>query len=476
MNKELSIDVPKSTDIEKAVLYFMIFQENMDLFHLLKSDDFYDPRNKKIFGGIKILVAKRIPVDFRTITNYFSSEEIDKKNKETIPYLLTQIGSEDCRGKTNYDIHDIEQYINILQELRIKRNYHSRALMILEGLKNNYDLPSLRKISDSFSNDKINLGKLTTMSSIHIDDISWFWQDWLACGYVTMIGGRSGIGKSYITLSIVQRFLQKKNWGDGSENKTIPRKVLWIEGEAGQRVNALRMKKLGIDSDKVVFPTDDPYEMINLHDDSIRQKIENIAKSNDIGLLVFDSLRGLTRGDENDSSNAEVVQWIANLATKCELPVILVHHVGKQKKMYEEEPSIIRSFDDMRGTSAYIQYCRIVVGLDDPCPDSNVKRLRILKSNIGNYPDPIGIVLTDEGVYWTKDNLPFSKVNKHSVCVTFLRDILSSGLPVDTKIIYERADALGIKRATLYRSADSLGVDKRGSSWILRERRYVNEG
>jgi putative DNA primase/helicase len=147
-----------------------------------------------------------------------------------------------------------------------------------------------------------------------IGPIQWRWKNWLPQGMLTIIAGELGVGKSIMALRIAACFLRGDPWPDGTPYTGETGAVLWCEAEAAQAINLSRAKAWGLPLDRIYTPFEDPMVDILLDDPNHREAIATVARREEVLLIVVDSLRGATRGDENSSETIAITKWLAELA------------------------------------------------------------------------------------------------------------------------------------------------------------------
>ena len=125
--------------------------------------------------------------------------------------------------------------------------------------------------------------------------------------------------------------------------------------------------------------------------------------------------------------------------------------------------------EDLSGSGHITAMARVVLGLHvvqtGPKFDPNGPReLKMLKTNLGPYEDPLGFEfspLHPKGVYlrWLDGSPePFVPPTKANNCSDWLIGILAeSGEPLPPKEIVEMAKQEGYSRPTVYRARNSLG-------------------
>ena len=226
--------------------------------------------------------------------------------------------------------------------------------------------------------------------------ISWTWQNWIPNGFVTLIVGHIGSGKSILAAHLDRIIIEGGTFPDGTiyqpQPDNSPRRGLFCDTESAQAINAERMKAwnvgdlmrhplpLGEDG----IPTD-----ISLEDRVHRAAIEAAAHDRAIRVVTIDSLSGGHTQDECTGTVGQFVKWFAGISMATGKPCDMVHHLRKLN--YEQiKAGYEINLHDIRGHSSIGQYARVIIAVDHPDPRSEYDRIRVIKSNIGIIPDPIG--------------------------------------------------------------------------------------
>jgi energy-coupling factor transporter ATP-binding protein EcfA2 len=281
----------------------------------------------------------------------------------------------------------------------------------------------------------------------------WDWNQWIARGYLTMVVGMSGIGKSNLLLRICGCYTNGWDWPDGS--KYIGKKcfVLWCEGEAAQSLNLTRAKNMGLDISRILTPFSDPFIDFDMEKVQHNRALSNLAHHKEVGLIVLDSYSGIHAGDENSSDMNRNIYFLARLTRDTQKSCILSHHLRKKGQF---EGNIV-TLDRVRGSSAIPQTARVVIAIDQPNPKSPIKRLNVIKSNLSAFPKPIGFKINEKGVQFVSAPLEQVKKSELGHCKYFLSKLLANG-PVDAEVGLKAADDEGLGKRTLDEAKKQLGI------------------
>ncbi len=292
--------------------------------------------------------------------------------------------------------------------------------------------------------------------------IAWSWEGWLPDGFLTILAGRSGEGKSILALRIAACFLQGWNWPDGKPFTGEPGAIIWAESEASQAVNLERATSWGLPKDKIYTPLEDP--LMDVHLPEHAGSLANIAMRPEVKLIVMDSLSGASRGNEDKSEQTiPLVKFLAELARDIKKPLILTHHLRK-RSLFDTDTI---DLDRLRGSSAIAQFARMIWALDRPdAAKKEHKRLSVIKSNLARFPDPIGMVIDEKGVSFGEAPESPRLETTSDRAIELLRTICQHEPQPYSKIAAEFEGA-GISEATLKRTKTKLNIvsTKRADGW-----------
>jgi len=296
-------------------------------------------------------------------------------------------------------------------------------------------------------------------------NVTWLWPGHIPYGHVTLIVGETGIGKSWLSASLIASFLGVRPWPDGTQSAGEGN-VLLLETEQMRGAYAERLAELGVPDDKVLLlPTPDGLDVPNelYTPDLIADEGRIIAfcSRHNVGLIVVDSLSGGHDLDENSAQMRVVLQALARIAATLGIPVVVVHHT--RKKSAFEAAKI--TLDRVRGSSAIVQYGRVVFGLWKPDGAGQAVRVDCLKSNFAKPFESFGFVISD-GVAFVAAPEEERQPTAVDKAVEFLRAKLRKG-PMSFNELLELAESEGISRTTLYRAKDVLNVVAAKGQWAL---------
>jgi energy-coupling factor transporter ATP-binding protein EcfA2 len=286
--------------------------------------------------------------------------------------------------------------------------------------------------------------------------IEWEWGGWIPRGFLTLLVGESGVGKSILALHFCALFLGAQGlWPDSTDFGGATGDVLWVEAEAAQWLNWERARSWGLPVERIRTPFADPLHEVQLENPAHRRAIERAARQPEVRFAVVDSLSGASQGDENSIEILSVVKWLAALARDAGKAILLLHHLRKPGLLDASGRSELAR---VRGHSSIVQPTRVVLALDTPDPlDPETRRLRVVKNNIGPLPQPLGLRITGQGVLFCEAPQAPRRVSALEQAVETLKAILAGG-PQLAHDIQDELNALDISWRTARRAKEKMGV------------------
>jgi putative DNA primase/helicase len=292
--------------------------------------------------------------------------------------------------------------------------------------------------------------------------VCWSWPGWLPIGMLTILAGESGSGKSALALRLAGCYLRGDPWPDGKPFDGDLGGVLWCEAEAAQALNLDRGKKWGLPLDRI-YNHRDPLDDLQLDNPEHLAAMARVAQNPDVRLIVVDSLRGANKRDENSSDTMAVVQWLAQLARDTGKPLLLTHHLRKRSITDNETVEL----DRLRGSSAIVQPARVIWALDIPdAQQREVKRLKVVKSNLAKFPEPVGMTIDEDGVKFVKAPVAPHVETVRDRAADLLLALLADG-PMEATEILGEFDQAGISERTMKEAKKSLAINsvRKGKVW-----------
>lgn len=297
-----------------------------------------------------------------------------------------------------------------------------------------------------------------------IGPIEWDWPGWLAKGFLHILVGEVGNGKSTIALRIGGVYLIGLDWPDGTPYEGPLACVVWCEAEAGQAMNLSRAALMDLPMDKIYSPLGDPLGDFRMNNPDHMARLAYMAALPQVKLIIVDSLSGADPTAEKSTEDAKNVNWLAALARDTQKPIILTHHLRK-RGMFDTEGDV--SLDRVRGISTILQYARVIWAIDTPnLEDKDTKRLSVIKSNLAKKPEPIGFTIDDEITFTEAPGKPKVETLQDRG-VDLLLSLLAKG-PISAAQAEKDFMGAGMSRRTMFDAKKALSVTsiKRGDTWL----------
>ncbi len=299
------------------------------------------------------------------------------------------------------------------------------------------------------------------------DDTTWLWKPWFAEGYLSMLCGRPGIGKSMVAAWFATIILKGGVWPDGTEHIVAPcdnpdghiqgecscPTVMWIDTEGTQKLLIQRFKEMGTPMSQVFYPTGDrpedgDFPIIDLAKQKWRDEVHGLALDERPTWCFIDSLRGAHTAKEKDEGDMQaLLSWAAAITRDMGCGWTFTHHL--RKSMPGESREI--ELDEVRGSGTIVAMMRTVVALDKPDPRADALRLHVIKNNLERIPEPLGLELAATG----GAPVPVSEAPRAQRAETlteracdFLESRLKDGPRTPDEIYYE-AKQIGISERTV---------------------------
>lgn len=284
--------------------------------------------------------------------------------------------------------------------------------------------------------------------------LEWDWESWLAKGFLHILVGQTGEGKSRLALRVAATYLTELDWPDGTPYEGARGSIGWAEAEAGQAMNRDRAKAMGLNTDNILSPLSNPLDDFRLSIPVHQAKLAELAMRPDVKMIVVDSLSGADPTAEKSTEDAKSINWLAALARDCQKPILLTHHLRK-RGMLDTEGEV--DLDRVRGISTILQYARVIWAIDTPdLTNKDTKRLSVIKSNLAKKPKPIGFTINDTIEFTDAPEKP-----RNETRVGQAADLLLALLEKEPKgaaEILDEFEQAGFSKSGLYRAKDALGV------------------
>ncbi|MCW3797372.1 AAA family ATPase [Sphingomonas sp. BN140010] len=230
--------------------------------------------------------------------------------------------------------------------------------------------------------------------------IDWLWTGWIPQGYITILAGESGAGKSTVLADIAARVTTGRPWpGERLDALRVPGRVLWLGSEDSvEEMTVPRLMACGAALDNVTaidgvalagkrttFSMQDDLEEVS--------RLLGAAKveQRPFAMLVIDPVTSYLPGqklrkvDLNDSGQMRTIlePWLA-LAQQHNIAIVCVTHFAKDTSR--------QMMHRVLGSGAFVATCRslcVVIerqATEDFEPEPNEKLMLQVKTNLPEDP------------------------------------------------------------------------------------------
>lgn len=200
-------------------------------------------------------------------------------------------------------------------------------------------LRRVRKVADDDNKPKLlNVGNLLSTYLIDFKEPEWIFKDFIRKGDQVLISGRTGEGKSLVTM------LMSKAIGEGKPfgflGNSVARNILYLDAENDTYLISVRLKRLsnsdGLRNVKYWWGSEDPDYTLNICDPADQQLIIDYIKENDIHTVVFDNIFALTLMDDYMSTQEyqSAIKPLVLTLKKMKVTGIFLHHLNKKDEEY----------------------------------------------------------------------------------------------------------------------------------------------
>lgn len=310
------------------------------------------------------------------------------------------------------------------------------------------------------------------MANVQAKPIDWLWPHRFPRRMVSVLAGKPGEGKSFLTVDMAARVSTGRAWPDGSP--CLLGDTLLVSGEDDPAtVLRPRLDGLGADAKRVHLLRG----VLEVRAGNAKERMFSLANLGaleaalaalpNLALVVIDPIGSFLGGKvdaHRDNEVRERLAPLAALAEKYNVAMLVVAHHNKSNTG--------RADDMILGSRAFTGLARCVVHLMVDPKDAERRLLLPGKTNIGRAPKGLAFRITGDPprLEWESapvdlqaDGVLAASRDGASVggaldeAVEWLRDVLSPG-PMPATEVRAKAEADGIANRTLDRAKQKLGV------------------
>ena len=266
-----------------------------------------------------------------------------------------------------------------------ERDYWAEVSRLLEAVSSASDAPRYDSYEDIAAT---------------LPPIAWLWDNWLPRGMLSLLGGFQGTGKSYLALDLARIVTQAETWPDGTPVQAPGRPAVYVEAEAVPQITAQRLRDMGMRADRLYPLLPDRYGIINLTERSWQDRLADMVGVLKPELVIIDSLSTISDRSQNDvEALNDLLMFLVRLAAFGNCGMLVLHHLRKPSTMQLSLPGV--SIHDFRGSGHITAMARTVLGYSvvqtgKQFSLNGPRRLDLAKTNVGDYPTPIGIKLVKD--------------------------------------------------------------------------------
>jgi hypothetical protein len=294
--------------------------------------------------------------------------------------------------------------------------------------------------------------------------IDWIWKGWIPRGLLTVLGASQGSGKSFVALDLARCIIHDTGYPDGSPIARPGSNVIYVDAEAVPQILRERANHFQMDQNRIFLMLADHGEMIDLGQQKYQDQLTEMTAALKPELIIIDSLSSShTRGQNNVEDLRALVGYLVRLTGWANCGMLLIHHIRKSPNG-QRMMNMDFGMEDLSGSGYITQQARVVMGLHvvqaRPEFDPNGPReLKVLKSNLGPYPQPIGFTfepIEPEGarLKWnTTVPKEYREPTQSDLCREWLEDTLQENPDgLQPKDILKMGNEQGFSRSMIFRS------------------------
>jgi len=300
---------------------------------------------------------------------------------------------------------------------------------------------------------------VTCFADIGPREVAWLWRERIPLGRLTVLAGRPGVGKSFVTVDFASRVSTGMAWPDGSVNESAGGVLFFAAEDDPADTIRPRLDAAGADSGRVYYCRNVDLAEIESHIDRVP----------DCRLVVIDpigSYLGRYVDAYRENEVRAVLEPLAEIASRRNIAVILVAHTRKAWASFAD--------DSVLGSRAFVGLARAVWHVTKD-PKDRTRRLFLPgKSNLSRETSGLAFWIASDPprVQWLgsvdlqADDLTAEEPTRgrksevRNAAVDWLRTLLRDGA-MSVHAIRKAAQEAGFSWRTVRRAAETLPIERR---------------
>lgn len=313
--------------------------------------------------------------------------------------------------------------------------------------------------------------------------VEWLWEPWIPRGMLSLLGAWQGTGKSWFALDLARIVTQGQTWPDGAPLSSHG-PAIYVEAEAVPRITVDRIRAMNISARSIYPLLPDNYGMLDLTKRAWQDRLTDMVDQLRPQLVIIDSLTNVSDAGQNSVEDVKnLLMYLVRLADFANCGMVVIHHLRKPAGGQLTLPGV--NIHDFRGSGHITAMARTILGLSvvqkgKQFSLNGPRRLELAKTNLGPYPAPLGVEITETaGVkQFVYGDAPSGEKNTLDECKAWLLDLISDG-PVSSKEALQAGEEAGYNRDTVFDARASLlsenvivntkGTHHRGNKWALHD-------
>ena len=236
------------------------------------------------------------------------------------------------------------------------------------------------------------------------------------------------------------------------------RSAVYVEAESVPQITNERAIALGLNRHKLWLLMPENGHILDLTQVAWQEHLLNMATTIKPELIIIDSLTSISSAGQNSVEDTNrLLMFLVGIARELDCGLLVLHHLRKPGSSQLSLPGM--SLHDFRGSSHITAMARTVLGLNviqngRQFSLNGPRRLDLVKTNLGNYPEGIGIELQREGekVRFVYGAAPgFDQDSPGENCEQWIVKYLEENGPTRPAELIAAGEKAGFSRPTIYR-------------------------